>query len=945
MRFLPDVDIILVIFFLLLTLVVGIYHGQKVKDLRDYALGSKNFPTSTLAATILATWLSGSSLFVNIEHTYSQGLYYLIAGLGGPLAIWLYGQLAVRMEPFMNNLSVAEAMGSMYGQTVQLITATTAIMARIGYTAIQFQVMGIPLTNILHLDSTFLTIVAACITVLYTSLGGIRAVTFTDVLQFFTFFLIMILALSIWSDMQGLQVAHTLSNNPLFDLRTLVGQTPRFMAMLGLFLYMSIPAYYPYGFQRVAMARDTQQAKQAFTYAAVIVLFMFMLQAWMGILLLADNPAIPPGQVIPYLIQRHASVGLRGMLGVGIIAVAMSTADSVLNACSVLFANDLVKPLARQDTGKVITARIFSFFMGLAAVVLALHNTDLLRIALLSGSCYMPIVTVPLLMAILGFRSTTRAVLIGMAAGGMTVLLWSIFLDNADSIVPGMLANLLGLMGSHYLLREPGGWVETQGPGPWIAIRRAWWEQRQALLQTFSSYQPHSYLAKHLPTQSSTYLVFGLYIFGVTYASFFLLPFSLRQHTTLIQNMLQGVLMITAASVTYPIWPYSLRVHPLLPWLWPLACFYTLFLLGSLLAMLSGLPQDMILICCCNLIVAALLLPRTLFITMLLVALPTSWWIFKAMAGADALPTNFAFIQFSSLYTWFLLIICLLAVVRLREKYGRARRRVKQLQLEQHNEELIGKLASGLQPQKEYLTALQPDASKIGHRIKELTTEVEQHTAQIKRLKMHKASHALPALHSAHALTEDLTKLTQLLGQKLPLKVSKHNPYELLSNAVTCYRAQASDSTSEVMLQVDTKHKQIACDEEKIKQLISNSLAYGQVHNKEKKPMIVRVEDAFLGYQQAEGATVAKMAALRICITTLEDVFKPLEACYRGDALAKQGSLVYLLGDNVLLENRQIVDAHYGYLGHQLVTPTDYHLLYVIPAQWSEAARLIAQNG
>ena len=209
---------------------------------------------------------------------------------------------------------------------------------------------------------------------------------------------------------------------------------------------------------------------------------------------------------------------------------------------------------------------------------------------------------------------------------------------------------------------------------------------------------------------------------------------------------------------------------------------------------------------------------------------------------------------------------------------------------------------------------------------------------------MHTTAHASIALRSAHALTKDLAKLAHLLGQELPLKVSKSNLYQLLSNALTCYRTQASDPTSEVMLQVYTKHKQIVCDVEKIKRLISNSLAYGQVHNREKKPMIVRVEDAFLGYQRADRATVAKIAALRICITTLEDVSKPLDACYRGDALAAQGSLVHFLEDSMLLENLQIVDAHYGYLGHQVVMPTDYHLLYVIPAQWSEAARLNEQS-
>ena len=80
-----DIDIALVSIFLVITLVVGIYYGRQVKDLRDYALGGKNFSTSTLVATIIATWASGSSLFIDVENTYSSGLYYILAALGFPL--------------------------------------------------------------------------------------------------------------------------------------------------------------------------------------------------------------------------------------------------------------------------------------------------------------------------------------------------------------------------------------------------------------------------------------------------------------------------------------------------------------------------------------------------------------------------------------------------------------------------------------------------------------------------------------------------------------------------------------------------------------------------------------------------------------------------------------------------------------------------------------------
>ena len=179
----------------------------------------------------------------------------------------------------------------------------------------------------------------------------------------------------------------------------------------------------------------------------------------MGILLLVDHPNMAPEEIIPHLIAHYTYTGLRGLLGVGVVALAMSTADSVLNACSVLFANDVIKPLAGKNHGTVIIARVFSLFMGLSSLILALYSKDILELLLACNSFYTPIVAAPMLMAVMGFRSTTRAVLIGMAAGGITVLVWSILGNNSDSIVPGMLANIVGLVGSHYLLMEPGGWL------------------------------------------------------------------------------------------------------------------------------------------------------------------------------------------------------------------------------------------------------------------------------------------------------------------------------------------------------------------------------------------------------------------------------------------------------------------------------------------------------
>ena len=85
----------------------------------------------------------------------------------------------------------------------------------------------------------------------------------------------------------------------------------------------------------------------------------------------------------------------------------------------------------------------------------------------------MPVVTVPFTLAIFGFRSTAKAVLIGMVSGFVTVLYFSVFSEKYNIIpgIPGTLISLVFFIGSHYILGEKGGWVGIKDRGPLESIR------------------------------------------------------------------------------------------------------------------------------------------------------------------------------------------------------------------------------------------------------------------------------------------------------------------------------------------------------------------------------------------------------------------------------------------------------------------------------------------
>ena len=138
-----DIDIIIFIGFLIVNLIVGIAHSVKIKTISEYALGGRNFSTTALVATIVATWMSGSLFFIDLTKTYSEGLYYLIPAVCMSLALVITAYFLIpRMGEFFGSLSVAEAMGDLYEKEVRLLTAVCGILGNIGGIAVQFKVFG-----------------------------------------------------------------------------------------------------------------------------------------------------------------------------------------------------------------------------------------------------------------------------------------------------------------------------------------------------------------------------------------------------------------------------------------------------------------------------------------------------------------------------------------------------------------------------------------------------------------------------------------------------------------------------------------------------------------------------------------------------------------------------------------------------------------------------------
>ncbi|KJV92255.1 putative membrane protein [Rickettsia bellii str. RML Mogi] len=117
----PNIDILIFASFLAINLIVGFADIKNIKNIREYAIGKRNFSTGTIVATLIATWIGTSTFLINNSRIYTDGLFYLLPSILGSVVSWLLIAyfLAPRFEHFLGSRSVAEIMGNAYGNKVR----------------------------------------------------------------------------------------------------------------------------------------------------------------------------------------------------------------------------------------------------------------------------------------------------------------------------------------------------------------------------------------------------------------------------------------------------------------------------------------------------------------------------------------------------------------------------------------------------------------------------------------------------------------------------------------------------------------------------------------------------------------------------------------------------------------------------------------------------------
>ena len=872
---LGNIDIVIFVGFLVINLAVGLFYGRGVKTIKDYALGGRSFSTGTIAATLVATWIGGGFFAWNLSKAYSDGLPFITAVIGNGLAVLILGYFySARVGEFLGCNSVAEVMGNLFGKKVRMITSIAAMCLAIGYAGLQIKVLSNLINWSLGIDGKYAAISATTVVIVYSTFGGIRSVTFTDVIQFLTFgAFVPALALLIWGSFDSPEVIITaIHNNPqLFDYHSLFT-----FSWLALFLWMACPDLDPAMFQRVLIAKNVAQVRKSFIIASAGCIAIICITSWVGLLIFAKNPNLNPDQIITYIIGNYSYTGLKGFTMIGITAMVMSTVDSYINSASVIFANDLCPSVGmeiKNQNQRLFFSRCFAVFMGLAALVVSLSYDDIFELTLITTNFYMPIVTIPLTLAIFGFRSTSKSVLIGMSAGAIAVILWKNYCSETgiDSVIPAMISNLVFLVTSHYLLRQEGGFIGIKDKEPLRIIRSERKRKWQNFIKSIKEFNFITFCRKNSPKEDYVYSYFGLFSIISVFSTIYTLPQNIQHQNQEILSIIYHTVLVTSTSfLTYPIWPQTFKNKTFISIFWNIAIFYILVCVSAIFIIISNFGQFQLMMLVLNIFVLSSLVRWQIT----LIGVPLVCWatikLYKCCLGVSILTGSIGDLQFKIVYLLLLISSVLIGFVKPKQE--------QQELTEEKNKHLSGRIEEKDQEAQEALALKGEFIRNVNHEYHAPMTGVisiaETLQGAYDKLTDEQKKNAIDTIvtsaHSLKALDDNIATLARLNRPHYELKKEEIDFGSLVMTRVQICRKLYEENVEdrEFILDIEEGIK-VNVDKSYMIQLLDNliinSIKYckkGKINillNKDKDEVQFSISDEGIGIPVAE----------------LFDIFKP----------------------------------------------------------------------
>jgi SSS family transporter len=506
-RFAIDSAVLFLYFAVIIS--IGLYVGRKEENLKDFALGGRQIPWWAILASLIAAETSAGTFFGTPGEGFTFRNYtYLQLALGTILARILVSYIFIKPYYDHKVYSIYEYLTARFGVGTKNAASAVFLFTRLLASGARLYVAAIALALAYEMirgvqpgqkETLFIyigaTVTIVILTAVYTTLGGIKAVIWTDLIQASIMIGSAVVALGLlyfsipggWDEIVQRRGGFHISDFITTGLNPAQSGWDKIKGMFAIeytifagligstFMTMSTHGTDQDMVQRMLTAPDVRRSRRslimsgladipiAFTFLSIGVLLWVFYQTH-------QDPALPktPNEIFSHYILYEMPVGIRGLLLAGIFATAMGSLSTAINALATSFTRDWYEPYINPG----LTAD-----QSLQAVRWATVGFSILMIVVASTTSYLVIVhpNVRIIPIVLGIYGYTYGSVLGIFLAGMLTksrgnnrgnIIAMIIGFIVVAILSGLPNNIAGLFGGK-LYAQPN-WLPVMEFPWWI---------------------------------------------------------------------------------------------------------------------------------------------------------------------------------------------------------------------------------------------------------------------------------------------------------------------------------------------------------------------------------------------------------------------------------------------------------------------------------------------
>jgi len=459
-------------------IIVGIVVSRKVKDSQDYLAAGRRLPYWLVTATLFATWWGGGTILGGSGEAFHGGFHAVMYDpYGAGLTLILAGFLFMKIVHDAKVNTAAQFFSCRYGKWASTWSGILMVPTYVLWAAVQLVAIGKVFEYVLGWPYAITILIGTAIILIYTVLGGMLAVSWTDFFQVIILLigLIIILPLSLklvggWSEVRAATPAHFFKIFPAAGSEwappDLGGWAWWWGAVLGVGLgSLACPDLY----QRAIVAKSGKVAAGSAFTSGVGYWVLGAIPVWLAFiaLTLIANGGMPAAmaevveadseKLVLVLARLVFHPALAGVFIASLLAMIMSSGDSALFAPAAILANDIWKPLWEKSTNKELSdhalmsaSRWSVIIIAALALVIGFMAETMYDLLVVAFQLLYHVLFFPLILGVYWKKANAPGAVTGMITGFLFIIIWMALSGTmfpepewASTLIPGGVGGVL----------------------------------------------------------------------------------------------------------------------------------------------------------------------------------------------------------------------------------------------------------------------------------------------------------------------------------------------------------------------------------------------------------------------------------------------------------------------------------------------------------------------